>query len=155
MSSLKAVSILILAAFTLSGPGCGPQGAKEQLRPAPSSSLTRADWLNSRVLEAWVTSRPDRTWALVAPTGSMAPYIDSKSILLIEPVTDTKTLRPGDVAHYVRQDGTRVVHTVREVNSRGAVLFSGDNNAGTSSDGWIESNRVWGRTAAVLNTNGN
>lgn len=131
--------------------GCGPQATKEGLRPAPSSSISKSEWWP--VIKAWLEMHPKNTWAPIHATGSMAPYIDSTSIILIQVVKSTD-LKKGDVANYIRSDGVRVVHSVVEVNERGAVLFSGDNNDGLNADGWIPADRVWGRVAATLNTNG-
>lgn len=82
----------------------------------------------------------------------MVPTIDSGSILLLEKVTGTD-LRVGDIAIYQSADGkSTICHRVRDVSKSGAVLFTGDNNRGTSSDGWIDSRRILWRVAGILYT---
>lgn len=116
---------------------------KEEVQPAPSSSITIEKVTSDAY--AWALRSPgNRSVSLVAATGSMLPYFGSNSVLLVEPATGFDLVE-GDIAIY-----DHVVHRVRSVNERGAVLFTGDNNANTSSDGWIAAERIRGRVAGIL-----
>lgn len=121
---------------------------REQDNPAGSSGYTRL--VVREEATRWASAHPGRSWSEVLPTGSMAPVLDSGSILLLEKV-DSTYLRPGDIALFERPTvGVRGCHRVKEVSRSGAVLFSGDNNKG--SDGWIDGKLVKWRVAGILYT---
>lgn len=123
-------------------------GSREKTNPAPSSSDSKAIVIGDA--KRWVDSNPlNRRFAVVNPTGSMLPYFDSFSVLLEEKVTGYE-LVPGDIASYDDLKGGTICHRVREVNARGAVLFTGDNNRNTSPDGWIAPSRIRWRVAGIL-----
>lgn len=122
---------------------------RESANPAGTSSYSRMQVSTEAAI--WTARSPERSWAQVAPTGSMLPVLDSNSILLREKVTGLD-LRPGDIASYDDLKGGTICHRVREVNNRGAVLFTGDNNRNTSPDGWIASDRIRFRIAGILYT---
>lgn len=124
---------------------------RELDNPAGSSSYTRQQ-VNAEAVQ-WAVRSPERSWSSVAPTGSMAPTLDSGSVLLLEKVTGLD-LRPGDIAIYTKTGSEEFAacHRVREVSKTGAALFTGDNNRGTSPDGWIHNNRIRWRVAGILYT---
>ena len=123
---------------------------RELDNPAGSSGYSRLEVRAEA--STWAARSPSRSWVEVAATGSMVPTIDSGSILLLEKVTGTD-LRVGDIAIYQSADGkSTICHRVRDVSKSGAVLFTGDNNRGTSPDGWIDSRRILWRVAGILYT---
>lgn len=142
------IAVLSFLAALVSGCGGSADVPREDRTPAPSSSLTKQDAIASAQLWAMFdTSR--RGFCEVAPTGSMAPVIDSRSVLLLERVRPGD-LRPNDIAIFEREPGKpSVCHRVHEVRPDG-VLFSGDNNRG--SDGWIRPERIQWRVAGILYT---
>lgn len=129
----------------------GDKKARESDTPAPTSSISPELVLSSAKL--WAAVGPGyRTYTPVQGTGSMLPVFGGNSVLLLETVTPT-SLVPGDIAIYDKLPSGLVVHRVREVNDRGAVLFSGDNNDKLSSDGWIAGSRIRWRVAGILYAN--
>jgi len=125
--------------------GC-EQRPPEERNPAPSSSITLTQAQGDAAF--WILGRPNRSYSLVAPTGSMLPTLDSRSVLLLETVTATD-LRPNDLAIYTRDDGRAIVHRVKAIHPHG-ILFDGDNNK--ASDGWIDPTRITHRVAGILYT---
>jgi hypothetical protein len=120
---------------------------KEDLSPSATSSISK----ERAVLDAqaWVLrDSAKRSTITVADTGSMAPVIDSRSVLLLEPVSG-QNLLSGDIAIYDNLNGGTRCHRVREVSETG-VLFTGDNNRGTQPDGWIAHSRIRWRVAGIL-----
>ena len=128
-------------------PAHGRDVVRDDLRPAPSSPLTRQDALAIGAL--WKQSNPEkRDYCAVAPTGSMAPILDSRSVLLIERAS-ADDLRKNDLSIYLASAVQSICHRVIEVRPY-AVLFDGDNNR--RSDGWIPAGRVRWRVAAIIFT---
>jgi len=82
----------------------------------------------------------------------MLPVFGGNSVLLLEKARSDE-LVPGDIAIYDDLHSGTIVHRVREVNSRGAVLFTGDNNDKLGSDGWIAGSRIRWRVAGILYAN--
>lgn len=128
----------------------GGSKSRESVTPAPTSSISPELVLSSAKL--WAAVDPKRTYHRVEGTGSMLPLFGSNSVLLLEPVR-AEDLVPGDIATYDDLHSGSIVHRVREVNSRGAVLFTGDNNDKLSSDGWIAGPRIRWRVAGILYAN--
>lgn len=128
---------------------CGPSSAqpREDANPAPSASSTIHEAQGNAAV--WSALKPGRTYMRTASSGSMVPYLDSRSVLLLEPAT-AADLRPGDVGLYDDLRGGLTVHRVKEVRPD-AVYFSGDNNR--ESDGWISAERVRWRVAGILYSN--
>jgi hypothetical protein len=119
----------------------------EDLKPAPSSSLTKPEALAFGA--AWKQADPaKRDYCEVQATGSMTPIFDSRSVLLLERV-EAGTLKKNDISIYLRSAGATTCHRVMEVRSDG-VLFEGDNNR--YSDGWISPDRVQWRVVAIFFT---
>lgn len=140
--------ILALACMAVVFGWTGCADSREPANPAPSSSIT----IEVATVDAyaWALRSPGkRSVSVVKATGSMLPVFGSNSVLLVQPATGFD-LTPGDIAIYDTPAGQGIVHRVREVNERGAVLFTGDNNANTASDGWIASERIRGRVAGIL-----
>lgn len=124
--------------------GCGK---REDLRPAPTSSITK----DQAILDAsaWALRDPsNRSFSTVADTGSMVPLFDSRAVLLLEPAQGPD-LVPGDIALYDNLRGSTICHRVREVSGT-AVLFTGDNNDKLSPDGWIAHERIRWRVAGMI-----
>lgn len=120
---------------------------KEDLAPTATSSISKDRALLDA--QAWALRDPsNRTLVSVADTGSMAPVIDSRSVLLLEPATGAD-LVGGDIALYDDLKGGTRCHRVREVSAT-AILFTGDNNRGTQPDGWIANGRIRWRVAGIL-----
>lgn len=120
---------------------------KEVEKPAPSSSITKAEAL--RLADAWLAGDPfKRGRSLVAPTGSMLPTLASNHVLLLERATG-HDLAIGDIAIIERENGKTFVHTVTDKNeSSGGVFMHGDNTE--RPDGWFFSSRVRWRVAGVI-----
>lgn len=126
--------------------------SKEDVRPAPSSSMTKAEALTF-AREHWVKFAPGNTYCDVAATGSMVPMFDSRSVLLLEPVT-TAQLTAHDIANYATApDGTgpdSITHGVTLVEG-GAFIAEGDSNRNVN-DGFIAGKRLRYRVAGILYT---
>lgn len=142
---MRALSSLCLVAAALCLASCQP---RESVTPAPSSHFPieaiKAD------AAQWVAAAPSiRGYTAVKPTGSMLPLFGSNAILLIERITG-RDLLVGDIAIYDDMNGGYICHRVRAVNERGAAIFTGDNNPGTASDGWITADRIRWRVAGIL-----
>lgn len=122
---------------------------KEQNNPAPTSGFPHSAMMHEAGM--WAMKAPlTRSYASVAATGSMLPVFGSNAVLLLEKVISSQ-LRPGDIALYEKLDKSGTIcHRVREVNKRGAVLFTGDNNDNTRPDGWIVGDRIRWRVAGIL-----
>lgn len=144
--SLALTLIAVCALFALFG--CGAQRAEDQ-NPSASSSMTKADAIVTAKL--WAMLGPGRGWSEVQPTGSMAPTIDSRSVLLLERLKPGETLVRNDIAIYSRPgaDVAAACHRATDVRPDG-IRFAGDNNH--TSDGWIPPERVQWRVAGILNT---
>jgi signal peptidase I len=119
--------------------------SKEDQAPAGSSSMTRAE---AESLAALYALRTGGSWAFVGPTGSMAPVIDSHSVLLLERYKGQKIVA-GDIVVFDRGDVPNVCHRVVEVKDD-AFYVSGDNNQWP--DGWFKLTRIQHRVAGVLYT---
>lgn len=142
--------LLITALVLLAG--CAERPVTEPSRDSHKSPPSSSYDIESVRVDAsrWVqvdTTR--RGYVFVAGTGSMLPMFGANAVLLLER-TDGTDLRVGDVAIYEREDksGT-IVHRVRVIGD-GAVIFTGDNNPGTGSDGWISKKRIRWRVAGIL-----
>lgn len=138
--ALWCVGVLALAVVA----GCGKR-PREDRSPAGSSALTKAD---AALLAGIYGSLYRGTWANVAATGSMAPSIDSRSVLLLEPYTGQK-INAGDIVCFDRGDAPNVCHRVIEV--KGAAFYvSGDNNKWP--DGWHQLTTIKHRVAGIIFT---
>lgn len=142
---------LVLAAallWLLLCPGSqGMETLREDRKPAPSSSLSKAEAIALGNL--WKQTDPQkRDFCLVSNSGSMAPVLDSRSVLLLEKAT-AADLRKNDISIYHRDTGPTVCHRVVEVGAT-SVLFDGDNNR--ASDGWIPADRIRWRVVSIIFT---
>jgi hypothetical protein len=135
---LSALSILCVLS------GCSPNVAKEDRNPAPSSSYDKPTVLADAGL--WAVLRPGRAISEIAPTGSMAPLMDSRSVALYEVYTG-QTLYKGDWIVFDRGDVPNVLHRIDDVTST-HVHVAGVNNA--LPDGWFPFSKVKLRVAGVL-----
>jgi hypothetical protein len=128
-------------------PAAAREVLQEDIRPAPSSSLSKSDALSLAML--WKQTNPlARDYCEVGPTGSMAPVLDSRSILLLERIT-AADLKKNDISIYVHSAESTTCHRVIDIRP-GSVLFEGDNNH--EPDGWIPSDRVRWRVVAIIFT---
>lgn len=136
----------IIAAICALLAGCGK---REDINPAPSSSIAHAQAMSDAAM--WAMSHPARrSFTTVLPTGSMAPVLDSRSVLLLEPAKGGE-LQVGDIAIYEEGGGKTICHRVRLVKPN-AVLFTGDNNDSLRPDGRIANDRIRWRVAGILFT---
>lgn len=145
----SAVRRFAIAAIAIGGglPLSAREMVREDARPAPSSSLSKADAL--ALASLWKQTSPQtRDYCEVGATGSMAPVLDSRSILLLERIT-ASDLRKNDISIYVHSAELTTCHRVLDVRPEG-VLFSGDNNS--ENDGWIQPDRVRWRVVGILFT---
>ena|GEM_PF-5784350 len=125
----------------------GRELSREDLHPAPSSSLTKGEALAFAAL--WRQSNPSlRDYCEVGSSGSMTPVLDSRCILLLERATATD-LRKNDISIYLHSAVMTACHRVIEVRPDG-ILFAGDNNR--RSDGWVAPERIRWRVAAIFFT---
>jgi hypothetical protein len=150
MGFLRLMRLPLIIALLLAG--CAERPVTEPSRDSHKSPPSSSYEMDAVVRDAsrWVnvdTTR--RGWVHVAGTGSMLPMFGANSVLLLER-TDGTDLRVGDVALYDREDrsGT-IAHRVRVVGDT-AVIFTGDNNPGDGSDGWIAKSRIRWRVAGLL-----
>jgi hypothetical protein len=142
---LWSMAVLCLLSSVLWLCACVPQRAKEDQTPAGSSRLTKAD---AGALAAIYAAKHGGFWCNVAPTGSMAPVIDSRSVLLLEPYAG-QPLNAGDIVCFDRGDNPNVCHRVVEVKD-GAFYVSGDNNKWP--DGWHKLAAIKYRVAGIIFT---
>jgi hypothetical protein len=150
MGFLRLMRLPLIIALLLAG--CSERPVTEPSRDSHKSPPSSSYEMDAVVRDAsrWVNVDPARRgWVHVAGTGSMLPMFGANSVLLLER-TDGTDLRVGDVALYDREDrsGT-IVHRVRVVGDT-AVIFTGDNNPGNGSDGWIAKSRIRWRVAGLL-----
>lgn len=145
MRTLVAILALLLAGCSGEQPAASPSYAAHKSPPSSSYTMDQVRYDAAR----WAgqdTSR--RGWCNVRWTGSMLPVFDGNSVLLLEK-SDGTDLRVGDIAIYDDLKGGTVSHRVRVVGDN-AIIFTGDNNPGTGSDGWVEKSRVRWRVAGIL-----
>lgn len=123
--ALAGIAAFEIIVFFLGVSACAHQTA-EQRNPAGSSSMTRVD-ASAFAAAWWASLAPDRrTFGSVTATGSMAPTIDSRSILLLEKLDSPPLL--GEILNVNEGPGREHVgHRVRAVRA-GWVLLGGDNN---------------------------
>ena len=139
--------VLVVGCLLLGSDSPGQEMRQEDRRPAPSSSLSKAEACALGV--QWKLSNPGRRdYCEVANTGSMAPVLDSRCVLLLEK-SSASDLRKNDISIYQRGANSTICHRVVEVRPDG-VLFEGDNNRG--SDGWIPPDRILWRVVSIIFT---
>jgi len=145
---LGAALAVSLCASVILFSSCSQRSAEEQ-QPAPSSSLTVGQ--AEAVAISWASYGNGRTWSHVMPTGSMLPFMDSRSVLLWERIDGaTAQLRKGDVVSFDRGDVKNVCHRIVDLNTT-SVYMAGDN---TASDGWKPRTSVKMRLCGILYTKG-
>jgi len=142
---LWSLAVLCLLSSVLWFCGCAPQRPKEDRTPAGSSALTKAQ---AGALAAHYATLHRGSWCHVAPTGSMAPVIDSRSVLLLEPYTG-QPIHAGDIVCFDRGDNPNVCHRVVEVRGD-SFYISGDNNQWP--DGWHKLTAIKHRVAGIIFT---
>lgn len=121
--------------------GCTPQRPLEDRSPAGSSSLTKA--------QAVAIASAQGPWTYVAPTGSMAPVIDSGCVLMLEVYTGQKLFKGDILLHQPKDFNGTICHRAVEIGED-AVYISGDNN--TWPDGWIQKSTLKYRVVGILFT---
>jgi hypothetical protein len=141
-----ALSIAILCFWAFFGIGCSKQRPLEDQTPAGSSSLSVEQ--AKRIVAFASLSVPNGAFCEVAPTGSMAPVIDSRSVLLLERYIGQR-LNVGDIVIFDRGDIHSVCHRVVEIK-QDAFYVSGDNNR--NSDGWHKLSSIKHRVVGVIYT---
>jgi hypothetical protein len=124
--------------------GCATIRPLEDRAPAPSSSFDRTKVKSDAAL--WALTSPGRSWSEIAPTGSMAPLLDSRSVALYESYHG-QPLYVGDWVVFDRGDFPNVLHRIEDI--KGDYLFIGGVN-NHYSDGWFHKSRVKLRVAGVL-----
>ena len=140
------VAIICFAIAILLGGCAGVPKRLEDVRPAPSSSMTKAQATD--FAKTWAEGdRFNRSFSTVSTTGSMTPLIDSRTVLLIEKVKMTD-IQFRDLPIY--WDGARWVVHVAMAKRQNSVLITGANNM--RSDGWIAESKIKWRVAGVLFT---
>ena len=117
----------------------------EDRNPAPSSSVTKVQAQFDAGV--WAFGGPARAWSGVSPTGSMAPFIDSRSIVLYEAFDGRVNV--GDWVYFDRGDVPNVLHRVVDVTAT-HVFIASVNTRG--SDGWFPKSAIKYRVAGVLYT---
>ena len=133
---MRIAAVIALVALA----GCAPVNP-----PAPSSSYTLDDVQADAT--AWAQRSRGRVWTHVAPTGSMLPLLDDRSVALYE-AYEGQPVYPGDAVYFLR-DGPGsipVLHTVTAVNND-SIRTSGVNARG---DGWHAKSLIRYRLAGVL-----
>lgn len=127
--------------------GCQTTGLRplEDRTPAGSSSMSKLD---AAAIAGDYVRLYGGTLGNVSPTGSMAPVLDSRSLLLLEPYHGQQ-LHVGDIVVYDRGDQPNVVHRIVEIRGD-AFYVSGDNNQWP--DGWFKLSAIKYRVAGVLYT---
>ena len=123
-------------------------GSSERVNPAPSSSLSKAE--AEGIARLWALTAPGRAYCEVAPTSSMVPVIDSKSILLLETV-QAGDLHRNDIASYESAIYGSITHRVVKVEAH-SIIFEGDNCV--CADGPISAKKIRYRVAGILYTRG-
>lgn len=112
-----------------------PQITKRQVDSAELSVLIRA------------AINDGHTISIIAPGGSMLPFIRSDDKIFISPVGG-KQFRSGDILVFLREPDRRVIaHRAVKINAD-LVLCKGDNVA-EYVDGWIPTQDVLGRVDRV------
>jgi hypothetical protein len=143
MCKLFLIPSLFLA---LALTGCGPLKPKEERNPAPSSNLTKAE--ATALAHLYCATKPLGSFGYIATTGSMAPFLDSRTVVLYEPYTGG-ALHEGDIVVFDRGDSPNVIHRV--IEARGdSVFISGDNNH--HPDGWFPRTSIRLRVVGLLFT---
>lgn len=138
-------SIVFFSALSLLIAGCGRKRSAEDISPAGSSSLTmdQAKFMASIVA---LSMQPRGYVSTVAPTGSMAPVIDSRSVLILEKYIGQK-LNVADIVCFDRGDAPNVCHRIVEIKDD-AFYVSGDNNKWP--DGWFKLSVIKHRVAGII-----
>ncbi len=135
--------IAALWAFILAGCSPRPVGS-EAVNPAPSSSYLREQVNGDAAL--WALTGAGRAYGPVSATSSMAPLIDSRSVVLLEPYSG-QPIAKGDWVRFDRGDVPNVLHRVEDVTAT-HVYLSGWNNR--TSDGWFPKTAISYRLAGIL-----
>jgi signal peptidase I len=136
--------LAVLAALTLAGCGPSDRNTGVEKKKAPTSSVKYDDALQNALL---ISLLSEGSYASrIAPTGSMEPWIDSRSVVVIEP-TDGKDVRIGQIVVWQVEDSPKILHRVVDANQT-HVLTSGVANA--QSDGWVPREKVTGRLYAIF-----
>ena len=142
----KIAAICLLFVFSACSPS--PSGTKESKNPAPSSSMTLATATN--IAAGWWQQDPgNRAFSVPTPTASMLPYLDSKTVLLLERVKPETKVHVNDIVVFDRGDAPNVCHRVLIVRGRD-YFISGDNNS--RSDGWFAHEKLSYRVAGTIFT---
>ena len=111
-------------------------------KAAPSGDFVPTDAVALASLSAQTVGG---VWAPVSATGSMLPWLDQKSLVIL--AVPKLPIRVGDVISFDRKDCANVLHRVVATNST-SIYISGDNNK--YSDGWYPRSAVKYRLTGVL-----
>jgi hypothetical protein len=138
-----AIGFALLGAICL----CGLTGCGRGFDPAPRSvDSMQAVYADAR---AWAGRGENRYWSAVAPTGSMEPFVNEHSLLLMVKYTGQK-LPNGTVASFRRSDDfPNVLHVITDQNET-HVYMSG--YANKNSDGWFPKTSIHGFMVGQLYT---
>lgn len=117
--------LLLLMAFLV---GCTPkenattEDIRERKTPSATSSFTSDELF--KAIEQWVREDiENRRITTAKTTGSMLPTIDSRSLIVVERVTENTILYTGDIVGTKQQ----ILHRIHSIAGNSYVL-SGDSN---------------------------
>jgi hypothetical protein len=138
----------VLALWALIPAGCAlrPVG-NEKCNPAPSSHTAMERVAADAALWALLSSDRDRTYRSITATSSMTPFLDSRSIALLEVYRPGDPIFVGDVICFDRGDVQNVLHRVEAVTAT-HVYVSGWNNLWP--DGWFPKTVITHKLAGIL-----
>jgi signal peptidase I len=142
-------AILILLALLLLLSGCGPSqrntGVEKGTAPTSSVTVPVGMYAAKRIAEL-----SQRFFVLsIAPTGSMEPLINSKSIVVLESLSNPTDIQLGQILTFSSDEHPYIMHRAIEFNGT-AVLMDGVANF--RGDGWVPIERINGRVVAIVYT---
>lgn len=138
----RTVAVVAAALFLA---GCAGQRLPSFV-PVPVSSLTAPQVYEDA--RAWVARDPaNREWATVTATGSMKPFIDEFSVVLLERTNAQTKFQIGEPVVFNRGDAPRVLHVIAD-QTETHVYLSGFNNR--QSDRWFPKSSISSRVVGQL-----
>lgn len=140
------ITALVIAGVLLAF-GCGPEKPQGERGTAPTSA-TGYDVALSAAHTLAAHLGPHYFVLTIAPTGSMEPLINSRSIVIMER-TDGSDIRPGQiVSFYHSPELPNVFHQVSSAINETAFIPNGVANS--RYDGWQPRSAIKGRLVATL-----
>lgn len=116
-----------------------------QINPPQASELQIDSVELSELIRAAISD--GHSISIIAPGGSMMPFVRSEDKIFISPVSGKK-IRIGDILVFLREPNRRVIaHRAVKINAN-LVLCKGDNVADYV-DGWIPTQDILGRVGHV------